>query len=374
MSRLRRVGVPIGFAEVPDFHVAVARAAHPELATRPLIVGGDPEKSGKVLAVSPELVASGVQPGMRVREAQAAAPDAGWVETDMAAAREVSGRLRATVRKHVVAVEAEGLAGFYFEAPPDRALALEWATALQAAAESATQMPLRVGMAPVRFAAKLAAESAGEGGRRVVSEDEFETFLAAQPLERFPGLGPKTFARLSELGVKDVPGLRALGRERLELLLGNHGLSLWLLASGEDPKPLRARRHPGTLSRERTIHRGAAATGAAADPDPGTDPAARLREATLALANALATGLLREGLSAQRIAIRLTLEGARTVTRSQSFSEPVTEAESIATAGLALLTRTGAGTERVEAPVRKVALVLAGLDVCGAEEHQLGLF
>ena len=370
MSRLRRVGVPVGFAEVPDFHVAVARAAHPDWGQRPLIVGGDPEKNGKVLACSPELKACGVEPGMRVREAQAAAPSAGWIETDMAAAREISGRLRAAVRKHVVAVEAEGLSGFYFEAPADRSLAEAWATGLQAAAERATQMTLRVGMAPVRFAAKLAAESAGSAGTRVVSEDEFESFLASQPLERFPGLGPKTFARLSELGVKDVPGLRDLGRERLELLLGNHGLSLWLLASGEDPKPLRARRHPGTLSRERTVQ-----TGIGAPTNDGhADLEAKLREATLTLADGLATALLREGLSAQRIAIRLTLEDARTLTRSQSFDEAVTHAGDIAAAGLDLLGRTGAGTERVEAQVRKVALVLAGLDVSGAEERQLGLF
>ena len=40
----------IGFAEIPDFHVAVARRARPSLAESSVLVGGDPSKRGKVVA------------------------------------------------------------------------------------------------------------------------------------------------------------------------------------------------------------------------------------------------------------------------------------------------------------------------------------
>ena len=43
---------PVGFAEVPDFHVEVARQMDPTLVGRSVVVGGDPTKRGKVVAAS----------------------------------------------------------------------------------------------------------------------------------------------------------------------------------------------------------------------------------------------------------------------------------------------------------------------------------
>lgn len=361
MNRLRRVGLPVGFVEVPDFHVAVVRLGRAELADQSFVVGGDPDKRGKILAATPELRALGIESGMLVDEALTRSPSAVWVETDMPLAREYSGRLRAAVRQQVAALEGEGLSGFYFEAPRDRSEALELFDRLKARVAEKTGLPIRMGVAPVRFAARMAAEDLPASQARVIDEGSFETFLLQQPLERFPGVGPKTAARLAELGARDVPGLRSLGRERLEILLGNHGRSLWLLASGEDPKPLRVRRHPATLSRERSL---VAGTG-------GPHAIERVLEEDLEkLSESLSAALVREGLVAGRIALRLTFEGARTVTRSQTFSTSIMRAGELAAAARGLM-------ERIELEgegVRKLALVLAGLDLKGAEDRQLDLF
>jgi DNA polymerase-4 len=348
----------VGYLEAPDFHVAVARLGRPELEGTPFVVGGDPEKRGKVLAATPDLVDRGIEPGMRVAEALSRSPGARWIETDMKRVRESSGRLRAAVRQEVESLEVEGLAGFYFEAPAEREAAEALSSRLRTRVFEETGLPVRMGVAPVRFAARMAAESAAEGEAIVIEEKSFQAFLEAQPLERFPGVGPKTAARLAELGAQDVPGLRVLGRERLEILLGNHGRSLWLLSTGEDPKPLRVRRHPATLSRERTLAH-----------DAGRSQGG-VTEAIGRLADSLSAALVREGLAAERIALRLTYEGTRSLTRSQVFPVPVAGAGEIASAALLLLDRIGASGKAV----RKVALVLAGLDHRGAEDRQLDLF
>ena len=181
---------PVGFIEVPDFHVEVARLADPALEACPLIVGGDPEKRGKVLAASPELQANGIVEGMASSEALDRAPAARWVRTDMARAREISGQLRAAVRREIDAVETEGLEGFYLEAPIAREAALDLARRLEASVADATGLPLRFGVAPARFAARLAAEDAGRSGACIVGLEEFEAYLVRQPIERLPGVGP----------------------------------------------------------------------------------------------------------------------------------------------------------------------------------------
>ncbi len=57
------------YAEVPCFYAFVERAAAPELATRPVIVGGDPSKRGLVQAATPDALAMGVRPEMPMLEA-----------------------------------------------------------------------------------------------------------------------------------------------------------------------------------------------------------------------------------------------------------------------------------------------------------------
>jgi len=347
----------VGFAEVPDFHVEVVRRASPELESRPLLIGGDPAKHGKLLAMSAELRALGLVEGMGLDEALDRAPAARWVATDMRRARDVSGLLRAAVREVVPAVEIEGLAGFYLRAPREPEAALELAGRIESRVMQNTGLPLRVGIAPARFAARWAAEDAGPCGARVIAGEDFESYLLHQRVERLPGVGPKTAARLAELGATDIPTLRDLGLERLEVLLGNHGRSLWLLACGEDPKPLRVKRHPATLSREETL----------SENDIGE---AAWTASLTRLAERLEGSLRRDGLHARRIALRVTDESGRTITRSLSLETPVSSSRELLALARELSNRIGSGSGLI----RRLAIVLKGLEMSGAEDRQLDLF
>jgi DNA polymerase-4 len=347
----------VGFAEVAEFHVEVARRADPAMAERSLLVGGDPTKRGKVVAASEDLLERGIVQGMSLAEALDRAPEAHWVRTDVRRARAVSGELRAAVREEIEEVEVVGLAGFYMRAPRPRDAALAMAARLESRVMERTGLPLRIGIAPARFAARLAAEDAGRSGARAIAADEFEAYLMRQPVERLPGVGPKTAARLAELGAVDIPGLRDLGLARLEVLLGNHGRSLWLLACGEDPKPLRVKRHPSTLSREETLE------------NPSEDPA-ELAASILRLAESLESALRRDGLYAGRIALRLTGLDERTVTRSCTLAAPMGSAAGLSQAAQDLLARIDLGGRAV----RRSGLVLKGLEIRGAEDRQLDLF
>ena len=348
---------PIGFAEVAEFHVEVARRFDLSLGSAPVVVGGDPAKRGKVVAASRDLRGLGIVDGMGVAEVLDRVPDARWVRTDLPRAREFAGVLRAAIRAEIEALEVEGLAGFYMRAPRNPDEAFEWAKRLEARVFERTKLPLRAGVAPARFAARLAAEDAGWSGVRIIAEGDFEAYLMAQSVARLPGVGPKTAARLAELGAADVPGLRKLGLERLDVLLGNHGRTLWQLAAGEDPKPLRVRRHPASLSREETLN------------GEGGDRTT-LEAAIARLSEGLESALSRDGLLAGRIALRLKGPGERTLTRSTSLGDPTAAATALAEVGRDLL-----GRIEVEGHVfRRVGLVLKGLEATGASDRQLDLF
>lgn len=355
MSPRTRQPGPVGHAEVPDFHVAVARAVRAGLSEGPVIVGGDPVKRGRVVGLTSDLRRLGIAEGMGVDEALARAPSARWVRTDVAHARDVSGQLRAVVRREIGAVETVGLAGFCFRAPLGAGEARALGERLVAVVDGELGLGLRVGIAPTRFAAALVAEDVGPRGVAVLASNAFEDYLLSLGVERLPAVGPKTTSRLLELGVKDVAGLRLLGVERLELLLGSAGRALWLLANAEDPKPLRVRQHPTTLSREEKL--------------PVADSAA-LDAAFVRLAKRLEAALRRDGLGANRIALRLATADARTLTRSRALGPPATSAGAVAAAARELFER----AEVDPVSLRRIGIVLKGLEVAGAEDRQLDLF
>ncbi len=347
----------IVYAEVPGFYAEVERALRPDLAGRPIIVGGDARKGGLVQSVGPDARAEGVRPGMTVLEALERCPGARALVTDMRRYREAGVRFRACLRRVCERIEEAGLGAAYAEAPegcdPEE-VGHDWLDRVG----SELDLPLRVGIAPVKFVARLAAqESAYEEIRRVLPA-ELESFLHPLPVARLAGVGANTEAALAKVDVHTVGELAALGRARLEEILGNRGLELLALAEGRDPAPVRGTRHSKSLSQETTL--------ALEEVDLGF-LAERLQE----LAEGLEERLGLEGLVARRVVVKLRfVDDARPISRRTTLASPVGEAGEIHRAAVGLLRNTQAGSR----PVRLVGLALADLVVAERDDRQLELF
>ena len=350
----------IVFAEVRSFYAAAERARDPGLRDRPIIVGGDPRKRGQVQSASPDALAAGVRPGMSMLEALDCCPRARAVRTDMPFYREVSGQLRVCLGSEVEALEPMGLDAAFL-APAlgsEAARAPEaFAVRLQERVLSELGVPLVVGVAAVKFLARIAAAEAGESAVCRVLSGEEASFLNPLPVGRLPGVGPKTVARLEQLGAHKVGDLLRVGRARLEAELGNHGLRILEFARGEDASSVRRARHPRSLSRELTFD------------EPQLDVGV-LWDRLQWLAKGLEAALRREGLAARRVALKLRYADLEQTTRSHTLRQPVSTAADIYAATQRLLDRTHAGSRAV----RLLGVTLAGLASPQPAERQLELF
>jgi DNA polymerase-4 len=96
------------FAEVPGFYAEFERAADPALASRPVIVGGDPRKRGAVQAATADARSLGVVEGMPMLDAIARCPRARVVVTNMRRYRAASAELRSQFRRAAERVEPAG--------------------------------------------------------------------------------------------------------------------------------------------------------------------------------------------------------------------------------------------------------------------------
>jgi nucleotidyltransferase/DNA polymerase involved in DNA repair len=349
--------VTLLYAEVPRFYAEAERAADASLADRPVIVGGDPRKRGLVQGATEDALAAGVAIGMPVLEALELCRSARVRRTDMRAYRDLAARLRALFRRVVPRVEPSGLEAAYLDGAetPEPLEAL--ARRLQDDVREALRLPLRVGIAPVKFVAKLAAEEAGASGVRRVEPDEIRAFLRPLPVGRLPGVGPHTLAAFRELGVATAGELAAVPRATIEERLGNHGLALLSAAQGHGEARLRPAPHSRSLSQESTL--------AESERD-----AAVLERVLRELAASLAAALARERLAARRLVLKVRYGDGETVTRSQTLPRALAAADELAERGQDLLRRTQAG----DRAVRLLGLAAFNLIARPRDDRQLRLF
>lgn len=346
------------FSEVPHFYAMVERADDPALAERPLLVGGDPRKRGLVQAATPEALAAGVRLDMPVAEALALCPRARALPTDMRRYREVSRRLFARLREAFARLEPCGLGAAYALLPGAAADAGERFAALAAGVRSELGLPLRGGIASGKFLSRLAAARAADGALQRIPVGGEADFLEPLPVTELEGVGQKTAAVLAELGAARIGDVVALGRERLEQALGNHGLRIFALASGRDDVPVRAAAHSQSLSREVRV------TAAVAS------DAAQLAEVVRDLTRRLEEELRAQRLAAARVVLKLRFADGMPSSRSSTLAAPVAAAAELSRVALELLER-GAASAR---PLRGLGIQLARLSPAAESDRQLALF
>jgi len=345
------------YAEVPDFYAEIERRRAPGLEARPILVGGDPDKRGKVQSTSAEARACGVAVGMPMAEALRLCPDAVRLPTDMGRYREAQSELAACLRRRVEAFEPAGLGGAFVDARHLTEPAAQLAERLVAAVRSELGLDLRVGIAPSKWLAQLVASAIDGGGVRRLEAEAVRAFVAPLPVAVLPRIGRKAEARLGQLGAATIGEAIGLGADVLEEALGARGRVILDLVEGRARATVRAARHPGSISRDHTL----------GDAPPGPES---LSTCLGDLARALERAMGRLGVRARRLALRIRADDQHVTTRSATLGEPADDAAVLLTRALDLLDRAGVDPSRI----RSVGLTVAGLEAGGRSDPQLELF
>ncbi|GAT72751.1 DNA polymerase IV [Microbacterium hydrocarbonoxydans] len=243
--------------DMDQFIAAVEVLRRPELAGRPVIVGGrgDPTERAVVSTASYEARAFGIGSGMPLKIAARKAPeDAVFLPVDHdayeAASHEVMSTLRALPG---VVLEVIGWDECFLGVSVDDPEAV--ARSAQAAVLEATGLHCSVGIGDNKVRAKIATEfGKPRGVFRLTAENWFEV-MGDKPTRDLWGVGPKISRRLAEHGIDTV---RRLAEADREMLVGEFGprMGVWYGELGEgrgpavvDDTPWVARSH----SRETTF-------------------------------------------------------------------------------------------------------------------------
>jgi DNA polymerase IV len=142
--------------------------------------------------------------------------------------------------------------------PPQR-LALD----LQTAIRTEQNLPSSIGIASNKLVAKIATEvgkksnknkNAPPFGLTIVPAGEEAKFLAPLPADMLWGVGPKTSARLTELGIHTIGDIANWPEKELIHLFGENGRDLWQHANGIDNRPVTTESETKSVSQETTFN------------------------------------------------------------------------------------------------------------------------
>ena len=196
--------------DLDQFIAAVEVLRRPELAGRPVIVGGrgDPAERAVVSTASYEARVFGVGSGMPLRIAARKVPDAVILPVDQEAYLAASDTVMATLRAQPGATVQvlgwdEAFIGTETEDPE------RYARQVQAAVLERTELHCSVGIGDTLVRAKVATGFGKPAGVFRLTAGNWLEVMGGRPTRELWGVGAKVSGRLAKLGVKTVAELAA---------------------------------------------------------------------------------------------------------------------------------------------------------------------
>src|SRR5947208_10535546 len=209
----------VAHVDLDAFFAAVEELENPELRSKPLVVGGDPQGRGVVATANYVARSFGIHSAMSAAEALRRCPKAVFVRPRHSLYKDYSREVWSTIREIVPTVEQAGIDEGYLDlgevAPAfDDARAL--GEAVQAVVRSRTHLTCSLGIATSKVVAKLASDRRKPAGLTVVRPGREASFLAPLPIRLLPGIGPRAEEKLQAAGIETIGDLAA--QERVVLL------------------------------------------------------------------------------------------------------------------------------------------------------------
>jgi DNA polymerase-4 len=313
--------------DMDAFYASVEQRDRPELRGKPIIVGGDARR-GVVLAASYEVRPFGVRSAMPMAEAIRRAPHAEIVRPRFSAYAAASESVFAILESVTPLFEPLSLDEAFLDVTASQALfgtPAAIATHLRARIADEVGLPASAGIAPVKFAAKIASDLAKPNGQREVPADAVAGFLAPLPIGRLWGVGRKTEALLASLGLATIGDIAARDPDWLERKVAG-GRQLWQLARGMDDRVVVPDRAAKSIGAEDTFEH-----------DLHTR---ELPPHIHAQAERVARRLRHAGVKARVVQLKVKLSDFQLLTRRSTLREPSDDGQVLYRTAVALLERT----------------------------------
>ena len=355
--------------DLDAFFCAVEENQNLSLRGKAFAVGGKPDERGVVASCSYAARRNGVRSAMPMSKAIRLSPGLIIVSSRHRLYGEVSRQVMAILHEQTPLVEQISIDEAFLDISDLREDPERFGRRLQARIRDELQLPCSIGIASNKLLAKLATEvgkalalqrikaqglTEPPNAVTVVGFGEEAAFLNPLPVDMLWGVGPKTSARLTELGIRTIGDLAKWPESELIRLFGENGRDLARHSKGIDDRPVVTEHETKSISQEVTYSK-----------DVRDD---KVLEETLREQSAeVARQLRKNNLAGKTIKLKIRWPDFTTLTRQITLSDPTDQAQVIFKAASELM-------KSVRKPNQPVRLIGVGVSGLGEPVRQLGLW
>ena len=362
--------------DMDAFYASVEQHDNPSLKDLPVIIGGG--LRGVVSAASYEARKYGVRSAMPMFRARTLCPNGIFLPTRMARYVEVSNTIMDVLQGFSPLVEKASVDEAYLDATGLHRVfgpVEDMAQDVKKSVRDATGLTCSVGLAPVKFLAKIASDLDKPSGTTIIYPENVPAFLAKLPIGKIPGVGKKTLPELEKLGIKVAVDISRYPREFWIRRFGKMGGVLFDRAEGRDEREVMPYEPPKSESAENTF-------------DEDTADRDLLVTWLLRQAERVGRSLRKQHLAGRTVTLKVKYADFTTVTRARTLPERTCVTRFIFDTAVSLLEELapkgkirliGVGVSHFEdsekpacAATRQLLLLDVPGDVPDASSHQSG--
>jgi DNA polymerase-4 len=305
--------------DMDAFFSAVEQKRRPELAGKPVVVGGegDPTKRGVVSTASYEARKFGIHSATPLRTAYRLCPHAIFVPVDYEEYSRVSEEVKAILRGFSPIVEDVGIDEAFLDLSSNDRPSDEIAREIKKRIKDETGLTCSIGIASNKLLAKMASDMQKPDGLTSISEEDIPSRIWPLSVRKLWGVGPKTEACFKEKGIQTVGELASLSLDQLTEEFGqSYGTYLYEASKGIDESPLVTHWEPKSISRETTFQR-------------DVDNWQVLAKTLVELTKEVILNMKEEGYQGRTVTLKIRFNDFKTYTRARTLGQHTGSEEEI---------------------------------------------
>ncbi len=242
--------------DMDAFYASVEERDFPDLAEKPLIVGGDPDGRGVVATCNYVARQFGIHSAMPCALARRKCPQAVFVRPRFPVYREVSMQIRQILGRYSDLVEPLALDEAYLDVSHQTehlGSSVLIAQDIRRRIFHATQLTASAGVSYNKFLAKIASDRCKPNGLMYISAQEGPEFASQLLVRHFFGIGPATEEKMHSLGIYTGADLASWDLKELQPIFGKAADYYFNVARGIDDRPVVANRERKSVGTEDTF-------------------------------------------------------------------------------------------------------------------------
>jgi DNA polymerase-4 len=304
--------------DMDAFYASVEQLDNPDLKGQCVIVGGTTNR-GVVSAASYEARKFGVHSAMPIFQAKKKCPQGVFVPPRMHRYKAVSQGIMAILKGYSPLVEMVSIDEAYIDIAGCTGILgspREIALTLKKKIQTETCLTCSVGIAPVRFLAKIASDLDKPDGLTIIHPEQVADFIDTLAIQKVPGIGKKSAKQLNRIGIRFLGDIKHYPREMLTGRLGKFGYRLIDLSNGIDPTPVSPESEHKSVSSELTLAK-------------NTLDTRYLKQTLLLQSERVSRELRKMGVKAKVVTLKLKHDDFKQITRRITIQTPTQSTDTI---------------------------------------------